>query len=368
MPTSDEAVVVDETNSETSTDNTESRAVETPEDFVPQKVSVLKTIRLPSITFCMASHEASGRICCGGSDFSVSMFDPAAEKPEASALSERKHESYVTGMICHGDTIVSGSYDGSLMWWNVVSGEVTRHLPDAHGRWIRQLALSPNGMEFASVADDMQTKIWNMETGECRLTLGDYPLQTPHGYPSMLYTVAWSADGALLATGDRTGQILIRSADDGRIMRTVEAPVMYTWDPKARRHSIGGVRSVAFSPDNTMLAVGGMGKVGNIDHLEGVSRIEVFRLDTGERLHEIEDSKYKGLVEVLRFSADSKWLLAGGGDHGGFVSTYQMSDGKLLAQEKIPNHVHDLILRPDHSVITVGHEQAAVVQLERANG
>ena len=57
---------------------------------------------------------------------------------------------------------------------------------------------------------------------------------------------------------------------------TVEAPTMYTWDPTARIHSTGGVRSLAFSPDGSMLVVGGTGKVGNIDHLDAKARIEVF--------------------------------------------------------------------------------------------
>ncbi|MCA9063730.1 MAG: hypothetical protein KDA96_11745 [Planctomycetaceae bacterium] len=338
----------------------------TDRSFVPGVVRIVKTVRLPSITFCMAPHASTGKMFCGGSDFGVYAFDPAAEKPEAVRLSETGHESYVTGMICHEDIVVSGSYDGSLIWWNTADGSVIRRVANAHGRWIRRLALSPDGTRLASVADDMQTRIWNVASGECLLCLGDYDLETPNGYPSMLYAVTWSADGAWLATGDKTGRVLIRDSSDGRVIRTMETPVMYTWDPKARRHSIGGIRSLAFSPDGRMIAVGGMGQVGNIDHLGGASRIEVFRTDGGERVFEIEDQKYKGLVEGLRFSSDSQWLLAAGGDHGGFLSVYDMTGGNLLTQEKIPNHVHDLILRSDNSVVTVGHEQAAVVQLEEA--
>ena len=35
-----------------------------------------------------------------------------------------------------------------------------------------------------------------------------------------------------------------------------------------------------------MLAVGGIGKIGNIDHLEGKARVEVFDWQKGERTHE----------------------------------------------------------------------------------
>ena len=180
----------------------------------------------------------------------------------------------------------------------------------------------------------------------------------------MLYAVTFSPDGKWIATGDRTGHVLIRESATGQIAATLETPVMYTWDPTARRHSIGGIRSLAFSNDSQQLAVGGMGKVGNIDHLEGVSRIEVFNWQTKERRFEIEDGKYKGLVESLQFGPGDAFLVAAGGDQSGFVSAYNTLDGKLLAQDKAPMHVHDFELAFDgRSLIAVGHQQGAVVEL-----
>ena len=180
----------------------------------------------------------------------------------------------------------------------------------------------------------------------------------------MLYAVAFSADGKWLATGDRTGRVLVRDATKGQIAATIETPVMYTWDPTARRHSIGGIRSLAFSTDSSQLAVGGMGKVGNIDHLEGMSRIEVFSWQAGTRRFEIEDSKYKGLVESLQFGPGDAYLVAAGGDNSGFVSVWNMADGKLLIQDQAPMHVHDFELSADgRSLIAVGHQQGAVVDL-----
>jgi len=49
----------------------------------------------------------------------------------------------------------------------------------------------------------------------------------------------------------------------------------------------------------------------------------------------------------------------------GFVSVWNAADGKLLAQEKTGNHIHDCTLNVDETtIIAVGHEQGAIVKLE----
>ena len=333
---------------------------------LPAAVKIDKTLRLPAMMFCSAVHPSTGRLFCGGADFAVYAIEPTAEKLEAARLSETRHESYVSGMVCTTEALISGSYDGSLIWWDTAAGSVIRQITAAHDRWIRRLAVSPDGTRLASVADDMLTRIRDARTGELLLSLADHEKKTPHGYPSMLYAVAWAPDSSGIATGDKTGRVFIRSAQDGKILKSLETPVMYTWDPRQRQHSIGGIRSLAFSADGTLLAVGGMGKVNNIDHLEGASRIEVFRVETGERVLEIEDQKLKGLVERLQFSPDGRWLLAAGGDHGGFLSAWNIADGKLLAQEKLPVHVHDFTVTAIDQVIAVGHDQAVFVKVQAA--
>lgn len=330
----------------------------------PDAVKVVKTHGLPAIPFCIATAESPGVAFVGMSDFAVHRIDLGVDKPEASPIGEARHGSYVTGIVRVGGTIVSGGYDGALIWWDAGTGSVVRRVEGAHAKWIRRLALSPDGTRVASVADDMRTRLWDVATGGCVADWGDNDSKTPHGYPSMLYAVTFSPDGRFLATGSKTGLVLVRDAASGSIAGRLETPVMYTWDPKARNHSIGGIRSLAFSSDASLLAVGGMGKVGNIDHLEGASRIELFEWGNQSRRAEIEDTKYKGLVEALRFGPGDGWLVAAGGDNGGFVSVYATSDGRLLAQEKVGNHIHDVALASDGaSLVAVGHQQISTVTL-----
>jgi WD40 repeat protein len=189
--------------------------------------------------------------------------------------------------------------------------------------------------------------------------------KTPHHFPSMLFACAFTPDGRHLATADKVGHIVVWEAATGKQAATLEAPVMYTWDPVQRRHSIGGIRALAFSPDGRLLAAGGIGKIGNIDHLEGKARVEVFDWARGQRTHEFPGDKFNGLVESLRFHPEGAWLLAGGGANDGFLMFFDLGAKKALRQEKVSMHVHDLVLGDGAATLyAAGHGKIAVFEMK----
>ena len=254
------------------------------------------------------------------------------------------------------------------MWWDAETGKTLRR-KKAHARWIRAVTAAPDGKTIASVADDMVGRIWNSESGELLHELHGHAPRTPNHYPSMLFSCAFSADGAHLATADKVGHIVVWDLKSGREVSTMEAPVMYTWDPKQRRHSIGGVRSLAFSPDGGILAAGGIGKIGNIDHLGAKARVEIFDWRKGERVHEFPGAdKSKGIVEHLAFHHSGDWLLAGGGDNNGFIMFLDLKSKKIIHQEKAPMHVHELALNETSDTLyAVGHNRLAVWELQEGS-
>jgi WD40 repeat protein len=294
------------------------------------------------IQFCIARVPQTGRLLIGSSDFRVYELDAAAEKPERTPFEGEGHRSYVTGLALSGETLVSGGYDGRLIWWNLDERKQVREVA-AHARWIRRVIATPDGTRLISVADDMQIKVWDAASGELIRAFTDHAAMTPHNFPSMLYALAASQDGKWLATADKTGHVVIWDLVSYEKTAQLETPVMYTWDPVQRRHSIGGVRSVAFSPDGTKLAVGGIGKIGNIDHLDGKARVEVFDWQAGTRLFELEDDKQKGLVEQIAWGPDAAWILTAGGHDKGFLTFYDMTSGEMLHQEANDGHVHGFV-------------------------
>jgi WD40 repeat protein len=323
----------------------------------PDALKLLKEFPRQAITFAVARAAGSGRVFLGGSDFKVCEADLAATKFEPKDL--YAHASYVTGLALAGKYLVSGGYDGKLTWWDTDAKKVVRTL-DAHAKWVRRVIASPDGGRVVSVADDMACKVWDAATGNLVQDLRGHKGTTPHHFPSMLHALAYSADGKYLATGDKVGHVVVWDAETGKQLASVEAPVMYTWDPVQRRHSIGGIRALAFSPDSEHLAVGGIGKIGNIDHLDGKARVEVFDWKAGKPLAEFASDKFKGLVNRLAFAPDGSWLLGAGGSNEGFLLFHDVAKKKVLREEKVSTHIHDFVLSEKGELLLVGHNKVLV--------
>lgn len=324
---------------------------------------LIKALSRPEMVFALAHVPGSKRLIFGGSDFLVYEVDLAPEKPEPRAFQGGGHQSYVTSLALAGRLAVSGGYDGRLIWWNVDWGDRVRAV-EAHSKWVRDVAASPDGSLIASVADDMVCRVWDAETGARRHELRGHAAETPHHFPSMLYACAFSPDGNHLATGDKVGHIIIWDVASGKPAATLDAG-MYTWDPTQRRHSIGGIRALAFSPDGRSLAVGGIGKIGNIDHLEGPSRIEIFDWRQGERTHEFSNESLKGLIERLLFDPDGNRLLGAGGANDGFLTVLDLKAKSVLASEKASSHVHDATFGDTPNVLfTAAHGKISEYEIK----
>jgi WD40 repeat protein len=328
----------------------------------PDKLKLVKDIGHKAITFSIARIPNSTRVYFGCSDFKVYEADVTAAKFEPKEL--YAHGSYVTGVALAGKTLVTGGYDGKLTWYDTEAGKVIRS-EEAHSKWIRGVFASRDGKVVASVADDMICRLWDAESGKRLHELRGHAEKTPHGFGSMLYAAAFSADSKHLATADKVARIKVWEVATGKTVAEMEAPIMYTWDPVQRLHSIGGIRSLAFTPDGKTLAVGGTGKIGNIDHLEAKARIELFDWAAQKRLVEYASDKYQGIVNHLEYAPDGSWLLAAGGANEGFFIFIDAAGKKTLRGEKVGMHVHDVASSENtETVIAAGHNKLAVYEMK----
>lgn len=103
-----------------------------------------------------------------------------------------------------------------------------------HKNYIWSVAFSPNGKLLASGSADKTIKLWDTATGKVTATL--------LGHDDDVYAVAFSPDGSLLASG---------SGDEIKLWEVATGKVKASLEEKDRTFL-----SVAFSPDGNMLASG----------------------------------------------------------------------------------------------------------------
>ncbi len=133
-----------------------------------------------------------------------------------------------------GNTVASGSDDGTVRLWNASTGALVRTLT-GHTDYVRSVAFSPDGNTVASGSDDKTVRLWNASTGALVRTLT--------GHTSYVFSVAFSPDGNTVASGSLDGTVRLWNASTGALVRTLAGHT--DW-----------VRSVAFSPDGNTIASG----------------------------------------------------------------------------------------------------------------
>jgi WD40 repeat protein len=328
----------------------------------PEKLKATKQHGLKFIALALARQAKTGRLFLGGSDFKVYALDPASEKADLKEVG--KHDSYVTGLAAAGDAVVSGGYDGRLCWWDADKSALVRAV-EAHTKWVRNVAASPDGKLVASVADDMVCKVYDSATGKLVHELRGHKEKTPTHFPSMLFACCFSADGRRLATGDKVGHVVVWDIESGKPVTTLESPGMYTWDGRQRIHSIGGIRGLSFSPDGKRLAVGGIGKIGNVDHLDGPARVEVLEVETGKQVVLFEKTKFKGIVNRLAFHPEGDWVVGAGGAGNGFLIFFDLKANKVVKEEAVKFHVHAIAVGEGaETLYAAGHQALGVYEMK----
>ncbi|OYW17381.1 MAG: hypothetical protein B7Z55_12630, partial [Planctomycetales bacterium 12-60-4] len=127
------------------------------------------------------------------------------------------HDSWVRsfGFSTAGDVLVTGGYDGRLVWWPAAA-EAPPAAPaaegqpaplpelkpvrvvDAHAGWIRAVAVSPDGQFLASCGNDLKVKLWQMSDGSF--------VREFAGHERHIYNVAFHPSGQRLVSGDLMGK------------------------------------------------------------------------------------------------------------------------------------------------------------------
>ena len=226
-----------------------------------------RAVRFSPVTMQLASASTDGVV-------RIWMPDKSDE-PEQ----ELKHGPPVSHVEFSGDGILllSASAKGAARIWNLETGELIAEIPTGEGE-NRDVSLSPNG-RFVAVAK---------EDGRVRVTeVASLAVQHQFRPNPGVEVLAWSPDGATVATGSYSGAIRVWSLENG--MLKFESGT-----------DMGQIGDIEFVDDRVLSAVGTSGQLLVLDVEAGQ---EVCHLAT------------HGLTQgVLDVSSDGKTLGLGSGD------------------------------------------------------
>ena len=196
-----------------------------------------------------------------------------------------------------GKTLISGGYNGSIIFWNVATGQLLRYFWASGGSEVPP-AFSPDGKTLASGSRDRTIKIWDVATGQqLRALTGD------NG--NLFNSVAFSPDGKTLASGSGdgpyAGKIQFWDISTGQQLRTLTGVNDGV--------NAGVFNSVAFSPDGKTLASGGGSIYAGPNHPVRAGIVKFWAVATGKERHTI--AGFSIGVNSVAFSPDGKTIYSG---------------------------------------------------------
>jgi RNA polymerase sigma factor (sigma-70 family) len=255
-------------------------------------------------------------------DYEVRFWDAGTGQLRRKQVAGR--DGWISGLAVTPDgkrLATCGPQDGIKVW--DIAADRLVHSFNHKGREPSAVAISPDGKLLAACyRDDGVIRFWDLARGE--------EVRVLKGHPHGVRSLAFSPDGARLASGGAEGDgslrlwdlttgnaTVLRTGIKGRERTTASASIEDGRLSNARHEpTLGEVPALAFSPDGTQL-VCGFG--------EGDPGLRVFDAATGKQLREFGDRR--NAVNGLAISRDGRRVYAG---MGGSVRVFELATGKEL--------------------------------------
>lgn len=244
-----------------------------------------------------------------------------------------------------GTLMASGGSDGTVRVWDVQSGRnlTTLH---AHTHSVRGICFSPNQRLLASSSYDGAVCVWALseEAGAEELR----PLRRLTDHDGFAFTVAFSLDSALLATGGADRLIHLWDVTDSNAQKWRRLRTL-----KGHSHYVTGL---CFHPNRAQLAS---------SSFDGTVR--VWDTTSGESMHTLQ--RGSGRVWSVAFSPDGNHLAYGGSDQS--VCLWELDGAAGGAQcikvvRGYANSIRSVALSPDGTLLATASQdrEARLWQLD----
>jgi len=220
-----------------------------------------------------------------------------------------------------GKRVLSSSYDGTLILWDVQTGEIIRRFD--HGVKLWSSAISADERLAASGADDGSLKVWDVQTGELLAEL--------EGHDGPIRAMDINPDSTLLLTGAGIDQTVREwSLETFELIQVLEGHEEWLWHIQ---YLPDGTQALSSSSDGVILLwdlrsgevirtfIGHDGPVVNFDIWPDGSQMITSSSDTTIRTWDIETGRelrrfsgHTSTVWSVSLSPDGERVLSGSGD------------------------------------------------------
>jgi WD40 repeat protein len=282
-------------------------------------------------------------VFAGSQDNSIVRYHlVTAKKTELKA-----HKSWVRALAFAGKEklLFSGDWAGRLIAWPVSDdAPAAKWNIAAHKGWLRALAVSPDGKTLASCGNDRLVKLWSIPDGKLLTTLKSHEWH--------VYNVGYHPSGKWLVSADLRGEVKVWDVAKESVAREMDAKILYKYD-KGFGADIGGVRSMAFNGDGSLLACSGITNVSNAFAGVGNPLVVLFDFETGKQKTLLRPkAAFNGTAWGVAFHPQG-FILGVAGGNGGQLYAWKPAESPAYFTLALPNNARDLALHSDNRRLAI---------------
>ena len=306
-----------------------------------EKRRKLATLEAHESWITAVAFSADGQtLATGDANKAIKLWHVDTHKERATLLGHKNTISTLTfapeGASPYGGCLASGSYDGTIRFWNPKNGEELVTFASGHTESVKAVAFSDDGVNLTIAAFNSTAGIWSLQTGDELTTFDDKP--------SDIATIALSPDGTRFAFQGMEGFRYLSPYGHRDKGSYSSRDSIQLWDitngAEITGHwqHFGRPKAFTFSPDNNML-IASFGREG----------VFAWHVNTGAELFHLNSEASSSSKYV--FSPNGK-LLSRNGTH---VKTqiWDITAQRELTPPNMEKH-SALAFSPDNTTLALG--------------